>query len=387
MIPFDVLATPPTADEVLEEFRASLESYGVPARSWGKDGPSGTGGGVANTILVVIATVFAAFATIVSAIAVGGFLDYATGDGLTLLARYVFGVERIPATQATGQVKLTNSGGGIYTYAVGEFRVLNPTTGKGYVNASAFTLAALSTLSIDVISEEFGTAASSSAGTITKLDTTALGVSCTNPLAVVGTDAESDPRLAQRCRDRRDAYGVGGPRGAYAYWGISAKRIDGSAVNINRVSVSTSSSTGQVYVYLAAPSGAPSAGDVTAAALAFETYVRPDSVTVTTAAAVVRTVPVTATIWADPTVSTDTAALSAAALAALIALQSTWPIGGIRKGDGTTNGLFSDRINAALIASHPAIFDADGVTSDVPLLANEIPVFVPTLTVAYGVRG
>ncbi len=387
-LPLDVLlATPPTADDVVEEFRAELEALGIPARSWSSSGPSGTGGNPLNTILVVVATVYAAFAGIVMSLARSAYLDESADGELTALAKYTFGVTRRPATYASGQVRLDNAGGGVFSFGPGEFRAVNPTSKKAFVNVSAFTLGALETGKIvDVVAVEPGSGSSSAAGTITSLDTALLRVTCTNPLGVVGTDEESNESLRQACRDRRDAYGAGAPRGAYAYWARRATRLDGTLVDVNRVGISPSSSTGVVTVTVASPSGAPIAGDVTAVAAALETYVRPDSVTVVVQGATVRLVPVTATLWVDPTTSASSAAIIAAATTALQDLQATYPIGGVRKGDGTTNGLTADRIAATLIGSHRAIFDVDGLTTDTPLLQNEIPVFSIALTASLGVR-
>lgn len=380
MIPIDELFASSTKEEVLETWLTALEAFQIPARTWRK-------GGVALTILAVVAATYAAFTSLVATIAKGAFLDTATGASLTLLARFVYGVERRPATRATGQVRLDNAGGGLFTFGPGEFRVINPDSQATYVNAAAFTLSPLQTgLFVDVIAELAGSEGSALAGTITKIDTTASRVTCTNPAAVLGSDEESDAELAQACRDRVAAYGAGAPRGAYAFWARRATRLDGSFVDVNRVSVSPSSSTGLVVVHVASPAGTPAPADIAAVAAMLEAKVRPDSVTVDTFGAVSRVVPVAATVWVASDAGETDASVRAAALQALADLQRTWPIGGRRKGDGSTNGLFADRINAAIIASRPAIFDCDGVASDVPLLDNEIPVFVPDLSIRFEAR-
>src|SRR5690606_14818917 len=101
---------------------------------------------------------------------------------------------------------------------------------------------------VDVIAFEAGSASSSSAGEITEIVTTMLQVTCSNPVALIGRDEESDPALRQRCRDSLGALSPNGPQAAYEYWAKSALRADGQPVNVNRVWVSTASSIGHVTV-------------------------------------------------------------------------------------------------------------------------------------------
>ena len=102
---------------------AALELLQIPARSWRVANPL-------RVILRVVATMYAGFTTVFVALIKSGFLDYAETGWLTLLARYVYGVERVTADFATGEVTLTNSGGGIYPFAAGELRLQDPTTLK-----------------------------------------------------------------------------------------------------------------------------------------------------------------------------------------------------------------------------------------------------------------
>ena len=55
-----------------------------------------------------------------------GFLETARGPWLTLLARNMFGVERGEATFATGEIQLTNGGGGVFSFNPDEVRFLRP---------------------------------------------------------------------------------------------------------------------------------------------------------------------------------------------------------------------------------------------------------------------
>jgi hypothetical protein len=65
--------------------------------------------------------------------------------------------------------------------------------------------------------------------------------------------------------------------------------------------------------------------------------------------------------------------LTAFANEAIVRLQRTYPIGGIRK--STPTGYFyADTLEGAVQASHPAIFDVEGVGTDVALGAGEVAI-------------
>lgn len=374
MIPIDQLTTPVTADQVVDTVLTTLESLSIPAKSWPK-------GGVARTIIRVLAIVFAGFSSLLADGVRAGFLDYATGAWLTMLAQYVYGVTRIDAVFATGKVTFVNTGGGSYTKVAREVRVSNPTTKKTYVNQAGFTLGPGATLTVDVIAEEQGSASSSAPGTVTNIDTTMLGVTVSNAAAIVGSDAELDPALVIRCRLSLGARSVYGPRSAYSFWGLSAPRNDGTIVDVNRVTVSTQSSTGTVSAYIASPSGSPTVGDVAYVQAAFEQYAQPLCVTAVAVGATAVALPLSGvTIWARKEYGAAAADIVAAATAALTDLAKTYPIGGLRKPPSLQGYLFADRMAAAIIGSHPAIYDVDGIGADFALSAGQVPVITAGMT-------
>jgi phage-related baseplate assembly protein len=359
------LLTPVTRDQANDTILNLLEAVGLPARSWNQ-------GGVARTVIRVVATAQANFSTMLAAAIGGGFLEKSSGAYLILLAFYVYGVSAISATFASGQLTLINAGGGIFTYGARQARFSNPITKVVYTNVADFTLGANTTLTIDIEAVTAGAAGSATPGTINNLVTTMLSVTCTNALAVIGVDAEKDADLRARCLTKLATRSVRGPRDAYAYASKSAKRIDGTPVNINRVAVSPSSSTGQVTVYCASPSGAPDSDDLDAAAAAIESDVRPEAVTVSVLAVTEVPYNQSITIWAQSTPGVTAAAVQDAVEKAIADFIAVYPIGGLIQADTSQRGLFGSGIASVIGSASPAkVFSIEGSTpgSSVPNLA------------------
>ncbi len=376
MIPIDQLFQAQTKDEVREQLLSLIETVGVPARSWRK-------GGALSTILTYVAALIAALTAVMVTAIRSMFLDTSEGFWLTQLAYYVYGVTRIDATFATGKVSFTNTSATTYTKQIGEVRVFNPTTKKTYTNTEIVTIPGLA---VDVRfafqAVEQGSASSSASASVTSIETTMLGVTCTNPDAIVGSDPESDADLRQACRDKTATLSPNGPRAAYAYFARRTKRIDGSAVDINRVTVTKDSSVGVVTVYLASPSGAPVGSDVTAVADNLYNNCVPDGQRADVFAATPVTLSLPSVVVYARKESGQTAeALKAGVLAALVALQRDYPIGGLKKGPGLPGYLFGDKISGVITGSSPAIFDVDGVGSDLLLTAGQVASINATVTV------
>lgn len=109
MLPIDQLIKPLSKDEVKDSIYRLMAATGLPVTSWPE-------GGVARTIVAIVAAIFAGFTDVIAVAIRAGFLDLAEGIWLTLLARYVYGVDRIEATFAAGEVTLNNTGGGVYSF-------------------------------------------------------------------------------------------------------------------------------------------------------------------------------------------------------------------------------------------------------------------------------
>ena len=354
MIAVTDLLTPVTAAQMRTTLVSLMVTLGVRADLW-------RAGGVASTILTVCANTAATFSSLMVAALSGNYLDYASGSWLVLLAYYVYGVTALPATFASGEYTLTNTGGGVYTYGVGEATFLNSTTKATYTNAEPISLGATTSQTFAITCTVAGSAGSASPGQIDTLVTTMLGVVGTNGLSVVGQDAESDPALRLRCQASLAAQSVRGPRGAYQ-WAVSTaiNATTGARVNINRISVVTATSTGIINIYCASPSGTPTAGDLTAAATACEALARPNGGTVNVFGVSTVADTDTITVWAQALPGVSATSVKAAADAAVAAYIALYPIGGLAT---TGSGyLFASGINGVIKATNGAIYAVTGTT-------------------------
>lgn len=366
------LLTATTADEIFAVWIQALVNLGVPANQWRK-------GGVFSTILRVVAITYAGFTSLMVAALSAQFLPYATGGWLTLLAYYVYGVERTPATYASTPVVMTNTGGGVYDYAAQQFTIKDSTTGVTFVNQDAVNLAAAGTnptqITVTFVAQTLGSAGNAEPGDIDTLVTSALGVSVTNPAAAIGTDPQLDADLRTDCTNALAARSVRGPRNAYSYAiSIATNPVTGAPVSINRVQVLSPGATyvlgnplptppaagapGTVTVYCASPSGAPSSDDLTGAAQSVEQNVRPGAATASLVAATEVPYVHTLTVYAKALPGLTVAALQTPADAAVTSLFSTYPIGGLATNSPSTpRGLFGTGLAMAIGATNPsAIF-------------------------------
>lgn len=378
MLSISDLLTTPTEDAVFEAFLTDLEGLGVPARSWKE-------AGVGRSILRVAAKAYAAFAAFIEAFIRSGFLETAEGDWLTLLARYVYGVERRVATFASGSLTLTNAGGGIYAFSAGEVRALRTVgdTVYAYTNAAAFTLDPGQTVSVAFSAVVAGSASSAPPGTVVSLETVLTGVSVTNPVAIVGSDAQPDSELRLVCLDKLASLSMSGPGGAYGYAVRTATLVDGSPANINRFARAPDSSVGIVTIYCASPSGSPSAEDLQAVRDRIEAvFARPDSVTVSVLAATPVAFTRTVTVWARATPGLRAEDVSELVGQALLDYLKAYPIGGIKKPPSSQGYLYADAVASAALRAHASIFDVDfDVASDMPLAAGEVASLATTISV------
>lgn len=290
-------------------------------------------GGYTRTLVALFSQLYSTASSVIQLLAASGFLDYAERDWLTLLAKNVFGVERIEATYASAAeaITLTNTGGGLYVFEVGDLVVAHSSTNKTYRNTSAGTLSpgVGVTLKLDLIAEEAGSDSNAAIGTITDLVTTNLSVTVTNEVALAGLDQESDEALRQRCRDSIAALSVGGIKKAYEYFAKSAVRTDGTAVGVTRVRVMPAVGDGTLTVYVAGASGALSGPDVAVIQDTFDETVTPYGLDATAVSAT--NLPVTApcTIWIPASLGMSTADARQAVFDALEEYVQTLPIGGV----------------------------------------------------------
>lgn len=380
------LLTPISAAQFRTTFVNVLSAFGINASAWVK-------GGTASTILTATSQTCEGFNALMVQGLSSAFLETATGGWLTLLAYFVYGVTRPPATFATGTVTLTNTGGGVYNYGPGQVTFLDVVTKQTYTNVAAIALGALATLAgVPLIATTAGAASSAQPGDISELVTVMLGVEVTNPEAVVGSDAMTDANLRLLCVAALAANSPYGPANAYRYAALSATRPDGSPVNVNRVSVTPFNSTGAVTVTIASPSGAPIGLDLSYvdaaikatgpnAAIPFGAV--PAAVTETTAAAVAVPYAPTITVWCLASPTADPSAIAAAASTAITDYLTSYPIGGVSLLLVGTAALWGSGIEAAIgagvaAATGQTVVDIVGVT-DLPLTGSQVAAWAGTV--------
>lgn len=284
-----------------------------------------------------------------------GFLDYAKGDWLTVLAAQLYRVERIEATYAGTTVTLTNTGGGYYEFEAGDVTFQHSTSGKTYTNTSGGILQPWSgtppypTLDLDVSADEVGAESSASAAEITTLVTTLLGVTCSNATAAVGLDAEEDAALRDRCRAKLGMLSPNGPADVYNYV-VRTPSLTGST-EITRSRTSSDSPTGDVTIWVAGASGAVSGAAVTAAQDAVAQYAAPLCITPTVTNAAALVVNIVYTVWLYDSVGETASAIETKIYGDLATAFRTRPIGG--DVIGGTGKLYRSFLEATIKASYP----------------------------------
>lgn len=370
------LTTPATKAEVEAAIYAALAARGVATTTWKP-------GAVVRTLIAGVAIVIGAASTLQAAIAKSGFLALARGDWLTLVARYVYGVERDEGSFAAGEVELDNAGGGVYSVAVGDLVVLNTDAGKTYRNTAAFTINALETgVVVPVQADEIGSASTAATGEIDALVTSLLGVTVSNPSAIVGTDPEEDPALQARCAEKLGTLSPNGPKDAYAFVARSALRTDGTSVGVTRVRVLADGGVGAVTVYVANATGGitGSSGDpetdLGAVHDAIQTQAVPLAVTESTFSATPETIAVTYEIWLHDTLGVTAATVEEEIEAELVDFFASQPIGGftIPPDSGRVYLSAIEAVIGGVYPEHTIKLVVTLPAADVALSANEVPV-------------
>lgn len=342
------LTTPVSRQQVQAKIYEVLAVLGVNTTIWKP-------GGVVRTIIVAVSLVFAAFSTLVSQIARAGFLALSSGDWLTLVARHVYGVERMAATYAAGTVLLTNSGGGLYILAAGDVIVGNSVTGRTYRSTGGVTINPLDVnVPLGVAATEAGAASTADPGDIDDMVTSLLNVSVTNPTSLVGTDEETDASLRQRCTEKLGALSPMGPWDAYTSALRNAVRTDGSNLGITRIRL-LSDGFGHVDCYCATPSGPISAPDVVFADEAVQQYAAPQAVTARVFAAGAQPVAITCEVWMYNTSGQTELEIKDTISDAVQAWVAVQPVGGniITPPNGF---IYTDEITTMIAGSMPEIF-------------------------------
>lgn len=380
-IPFDAYLTPLTPEQVEQSIYNLLGAIGIPATSWQE-------GSVLRAIISILSRMTSNVIEIISIIVRGTFLDYAEGIYLTALASYVYNVVRGEATFATGVVTVNNSSANTYSFQPGELLFYNSTTQKEFQNTSIVSISPFQTgVSVDVIAREAGSGSTSTPNSITSFVTPRIGLSCTNPSALVGTDEEADSDLRQRCRDALGALSPNGPKEAYAYVAKSAVRpVDGSPIGVNRVSVSADNSTGVVQVYVTDPDGPLTGPDLALVDAEIQQKVVPLGITCFVSNATAYTQPVTASVWCRKSFNVTIPQIQTEIGNALINYFQNVAIGGDPLVDGGTGYLMYSDLISVIDNSNESIYRTVLALppNDIALTPDQVPV-LGTVTISVNI--
>lgn len=358
-----------TKEQIIEKGLAVATAVGLPVTSWSPGDPTRSlylySGEILETLEDVVADYVAA-----------GFLEFAEKAWLTLLAKQVFNVDAIDATYATVDIVLTNGGGGSYELQAGDLTVKNTAANKTYRNVSGGTLppGPGTTLTLTVIADEAGSDSSALPNEIDGLVTTLLGVTVTNPLAAIGLDAESALRLKSRCRSKTGALSPNGPRDAYVHIALTPEFT--GTTNVTRARSVGDSTTGDVNLYIASPSGPVSSTDRDAVEAAVLKWSTPLCFTPHVNNTVAAIVDVTYTYWVYTGIKEEAAAITAKVDKALRNMAVERPIGGdvIAPAAGK---LYKSMIQSTIFGTYPEFAVRADVTlpaSDTALAVDAVPV-------------
>lgn len=279
-----------TSDDIFSALLGIASSLGLPTTAWGS-------GAWVRLIIDAASVKLSDASKVIPAITSGGFLDLAAkvtpegGPGWLDLLCAGYGVPRIGSKYAQTDLVLTCSGASGATFQPGGLHFAN---GKNtYTNTAPVTIVANGIVLCPVIADVAGASSTAGSGAINALVTSLVGVTCSNPVAALGADAERNVDLVRRTRAKFQSLSDKGPGGAYDY---SARTIN----DIDQVQVSSGPLTqpalpvtrtnqvtiaGKVTTYVASDAGAyltpPNYTNQTSLAIVSSTNASPIEVTIT----------------------------------------------------------------------------------------------------------
>jgi hypothetical protein len=335
------LLTPASAEDVLQHLLSIAQGLGLPTTAWQRLG-------ISRTVFATMARQFADMSSIINTITSGSLVSLAARmrdannepvtSWLDLRAYDVYGITRIPATYASldssGFALTSISGSPTHgPFAPGALRFSNRNTGAVFANTETVTVLPGVTTPLSIVAVEPGSSSTSAPGDITVMLDPLAGVSCSNSIAAVGTDAESNDALLARCIAKLGSLSPNGS--ALAYYFVATSILDSTqpfydaSLSSAITRVRTIVSPGTVRVYIANASGAPPGGDVTIVDDTIQAWCVPLAVTAIVAAATPLVQPVTYTAYVPAAAGVTSGQVQAAVSAALTRLFAALPIGGI----------------------------------------------------------
>ena len=345
-----------TAAKILNTGLELAAALGLPVTSWRAGDPT-------RSLYKFLAEVLASREEVTSEFIKAGFLSSAEEDWLTIVAREVYGVERIEATPSAPTITLSNAGVQLFTLDAGDVSASSSASGATFHSTSAGTLAPGGTLTLDMVADVAGSDGTAALDEVDTLDTALLGVTITASTAALGVDAQDDGDLRLACTNTLGALSPNGPPDAYEYVALNSA-LTGTST-ITRARSSQDSATGLVTVYLAGADGAVSAGDVTAAQDAIELWATPLCVTPTAVSAINTTVNIVATINGVDVPGDFLATLTAALALHFAGLEIADDGGGFVRVSALVHVLHATIPLASVVVSTPA--------ADVAIVAGHVP--------------
>lgn len=337
------------------------ETVGVNTSTWQPGDPT-------RSLFHLESELLAALEETVANFIASGFLDYATGTWLKVLAEQVYGVTVPAATFATTTVTLTNTAGGVYEDE--DIRGLvfrNSTNDKTYrvESTPGTTLTALGTLDVVVVAEEAGSDSSAAAGEIDEMVVPLLGVDCTNATAAVGQDEQDESVTRAQCRAKLASLSPNGPKGAYEYV-LRTPTLSGLPY-VPRVRRYPDSDVGEVRIVIAGPSGPISAGDRDTAEEAVLTYATPLCITPVVESATAVVIPITYEVWLYQRANVTAEEAEEAIEARLEEVFADLPIGGDIIPPATSGKVYRSLIESTILS----LFGDDAFRVSVSLPAGD----------------
>jgi len=367
------LITVQTADDIFDAGLEAADDVGLPVTTWETGDPT-------RSQYWLIAEQIAAYETIVSCLVAGAFLDLAAADAtrydwLVRLAEQQYSYTAGVATYASAAVVLTNGGGGYYDIKAGAVTLKSSTSGATYHNTTAgiLTSGPGTTLSLTFEADEAGSASSAAPTEIDTLVTTMLGVTCSNALAAVGTDAEAAASIVANCQDKLATLSHCAPPGAYDY--IAKQSAYTGISTITRTRTYGDSTTGVVTQYLATAAGGATAPEIAAVLAAHTRWTVGLCNTPSIATAVPLTIAITYELWVYDSTTLTAAEIEDAISDALILLFAARPIGGDSIG-GAAGKFYVSMVTGLVRALFPDDYIDLEVTlpaADVAVASNEVP--------------
>lgn len=367
----DDLIIPITRGEVRASLYGVMTTLGLKTTAW-------EAGAVTRTIVTACSSMFAALSELQAEIVRSGFLEYARGPWLKIVAKHVYGVDAYEATFAIGEVRLTNSGGGLYSVDAGDMIVRNAATGKTYRNVASFDLGANSTLTVSVIALEAGSDSNANTGAVSEFVTTLNRVAVTNLAPLIGRDEEKDPELRARCREKLGSFSPLGPWDAYSYAARSARLPSGAPIGVTRTAVSRDG-YGNLFLRVGTASGPVVSEALEAIDEAVQQTAAPLGITAHVLTADPVLIGVNYQAWAYNTSGLTDAQIRAKVAASLLALSAEQMIGGAKLNPSDPAGVvFLEAIRVAIMNAVPEIFHVVLTLplTDVSIDADELPVLI-----------